>query len=428
MADVRKYTEQIAQAVYGEEVRGSIINAINAMNDEAEEAIEKTDTIPELEADVRSALEATETAIENANTATVEANTATENAAIATGNAIEATENANAAAEAAREIAQAENITYDNTESAIEAENVQDAIDYLVEHGGGGGGGDSTVPSMTYEEYKANYDKYNNKLVNITDHSEKAKADAISFENEGTTMFATNVQDAIVESYDMAKVANDKIYNQKNGAFNDAYTTINDFCQAIQDNTESLKMLTGKIWAKVPADVPKVGEKWCVCEYVCCNPESMSIVFQNDFEPTLYISRFYKTDGIWYLEEITDINKKFDSYYGKDDFPIQFNRTFSDGMDVVERGDTVFINFYGYASEAIPKNQNTKIATLPEKYTPKYTVNGFMQCWGRIDGTIPNRLITIYASRNGDLSVSNYSTNDIETTEYVSGTIILPIY
>lgn len=39
---------------------------------------------------------------------------------------------------------EAKNVTYDNSESEIDAKNVQDAIDYLVEHGGGGGGSSVT--------------------------------------------------------------------------------------------------------------------------------------------------------------------------------------------------------------------------------------------------------------------------------------------
>ena len=34
MADIKRYTDQIAAAVYGEEVRGSIINALNKVNDD----------------------------------------------------------------------------------------------------------------------------------------------------------------------------------------------------------------------------------------------------------------------------------------------------------------------------------------------------------------------------------------------------------
>ena len=34
MANIKEYTDQIASAVYGEEVRGSIINALNKVNDD----------------------------------------------------------------------------------------------------------------------------------------------------------------------------------------------------------------------------------------------------------------------------------------------------------------------------------------------------------------------------------------------------------
>lgn len=34
MADIKQYTDQIANAVYGEEVRGSIINTLNKVSDD----------------------------------------------------------------------------------------------------------------------------------------------------------------------------------------------------------------------------------------------------------------------------------------------------------------------------------------------------------------------------------------------------------
>lgn len=48
MADITKYTDKIASAIYGEEVRGSIINALKASNAESTEAFSKVARAEEL--------------------------------------------------------------------------------------------------------------------------------------------------------------------------------------------------------------------------------------------------------------------------------------------------------------------------------------------------------------------------------------------
>ena len=118
MANIKPYTDQIANAVYGEEVRSSIINALNKVNDDNESYQEIKDEILEAKEDIdlqvsvfdqkvedaRDVTEALETAISNANTAktnlvnaTSTANTAKTNLETATSNANTATANANTA-------------------------------------------------------------------------------------------------------------------------------------------------------------------------------------------------------------------------------------------------------------------------------------------------------------------------------------------
>nr|DAH04306.1 MAG TPA: tail collar fiber protein [Caudoviricetes sp.] len=94
MADIKKYTDQIAQAVYGEEVRSSIINALNKVNDDNNSYQDIKDQIVEakgevdkqvanFDAKVKSAQDATSalnTAISNANTAKSQLTTATSSA------------------------------------------------------------------------------------------------------------------------------------------------------------------------------------------------------------------------------------------------------------------------------------------------------------------------------------------------------------
>lgn len=111
MADIKQYTEQIAQAVYGEEVRSSIINALNKVNDDnnsyqdiKNEIVQAKDDVDEQVANfdvkVASAQSAT-TALENAtataNTAKSQLSSATSTANTAKTNLTNATSTANTA-------------------------------------------------------------------------------------------------------------------------------------------------------------------------------------------------------------------------------------------------------------------------------------------------------------------------------------------
>lgn len=111
MADIKQYTDQIAQAVYGEEVRSSIINALNKVNDDnnsyqdiKNEIVQAKDDVDEqvanFDAKVASAQSAT-TALENAtataNTAKSQLTSATSTANTAKTNLTNATNTANTA-------------------------------------------------------------------------------------------------------------------------------------------------------------------------------------------------------------------------------------------------------------------------------------------------------------------------------------------
>lgn len=111
MADIKQYTDQIAQAVYGEEVRSSIINALNKVNDDnnsyqdiKNEIVQAKDDVDEqvanFDAKVASAQSAT-TALENAtataNTAKSQLTSATSTANTAKTNLTNATNTADTA-------------------------------------------------------------------------------------------------------------------------------------------------------------------------------------------------------------------------------------------------------------------------------------------------------------------------------------------
>ena len=137
MADISAEIAAFQSAVYGEEVRGSMISAIEKINDVAEDA---EDTVGEFSSGFQSAVsscsnaaDAANTAASDANAATATANTAadaaTNAASSATSAASNATAQANAAsqlnttvqqAEAARRAAESARVTAENNRVAAE--------------------------------------------------------------------------------------------------------------------------------------------------------------------------------------------------------------------------------------------------------------------------------------------------------------------
>ena len=111
MANIKPYTDQIAGAVYGEEVRSSIINALTAVNDDNESYAQVKKDILDAKDDVEdyiqtfdakvttanSAKSALETAISNANSAKSQLTSATSTANTAKTNLTNATSTANTA-------------------------------------------------------------------------------------------------------------------------------------------------------------------------------------------------------------------------------------------------------------------------------------------------------------------------------------------
>lgn len=91
MANIKPYTDQISQAVYGEEVRSSIINALNKVNDDnnsyqsiKEQIIEAKDDVDAQVAVFDEKTAAAQTTYDNLVTATNTANTARTNLISAT--------------------------------------------------------------------------------------------------------------------------------------------------------------------------------------------------------------------------------------------------------------------------------------------------------------------------------------------------------
>lgn len=83
MADIKQYTDQIAQAVYGEEVRSSIINALNKVNDDnnsyqdiKNEIVQAKDDVDEQVANFDAKVAFAQSAKTNLTNATATANTA----------------------------------------------------------------------------------------------------------------------------------------------------------------------------------------------------------------------------------------------------------------------------------------------------------------------------------------------------------------
>lgn len=80
MADIKQYTDQIANAVYGEEVRGSIINALNKVNDDNNSYAQIKSDVVAAKDDVSAQVSAFDQKVANAQSATTALTNATNTA------------------------------------------------------------------------------------------------------------------------------------------------------------------------------------------------------------------------------------------------------------------------------------------------------------------------------------------------------------
>lgn len=80
MADIKQYTDQIANAVYGEEVRGSIINALNKVNDDNNSYAQIKSDVVAAKEDVSAQVAAFDQKVANAQSATTALTNATNTA------------------------------------------------------------------------------------------------------------------------------------------------------------------------------------------------------------------------------------------------------------------------------------------------------------------------------------------------------------
>ena len=97
MANIKPYTDQIAKAVYGEEVRSSIINALNKVNDDNDSYQNIKNEIVQAKNNVDNQVATFDSNVETAKKATTDLNTAITNANKAKTDAETATTNANKA-------------------------------------------------------------------------------------------------------------------------------------------------------------------------------------------------------------------------------------------------------------------------------------------------------------------------------------------
>ena len=141
MANIQPYIDQILNAVYGEEVRSSIVNALEKVNDDnnsyadlKKEVIAAKDAVDKDVDAVQQKLNATSTALTNLQNATNTANTAKSNLTNATSTANTAKSNVEAATNAAKTAISNANAAKTNLEKVITSatttqSNLQGVID-----------------------------------------------------------------------------------------------------------------------------------------------------------------------------------------------------------------------------------------------------------------------------------------------------------
>ncbi len=130
MADIQKYLDEIANAVYGEEVRSSLINGLTKVNDDNEsyielkkEVIAAKDAVEDQVATFDGKVTAAQAVVEALQSATSTANTAKSNLAAATSTANKARENLESATSTANSTKAKVETATENANTAISGAN-----------------------------------------------------------------------------------------------------------------------------------------------------------------------------------------------------------------------------------------------------------------------------------------------------------------
>ena len=120
----------------------------------------------------------------------------------------------------------ASDTTYDNTESGLEADNVQEAIDELAQSGGGG-----TAATTTYDNTESGLQSTDvqGAIDELAAGAGGSTATTTTYDNTESGLEAENVQDAIDEVVDKFDVS---------GSGNEIATTIFDTSTSVVANTE----------------------------------------------------------------------------------------------------------------------------------------------------------------------------------------------
>ena len=120
-------------------------------------------------------------------------------------------------------------VLYDDTETNIGVNNVQDAIMHLTKNGGNSGDNCSETIELTQAEYDALGETVNsdNKTYYITDSEEELDASMIAFDDSETELGVHNVQDAINEqNKKIDELLSEPVLLGHGGIVNDSGTSV----------------------------------------------------------------------------------------------------------------------------------------------------------------------------------------------------------
>lgn len=249
MADIKQYTDQIANAVYGEEVRGSIINALNKVNDDNNSYAQIKSDVVAAKDDVSAQVAAFDQKVANAQSATTTltnatntanttkknldasvsaANTAKTNVDSSTSKANTAKSNVDAAVSTANQTITNANTAKSNLDSSIKnASTAQSNVQSTINT--------ANATNTTLKDTTATASTVNSNLNGTISSANNAKTSLQDIINNSDTA-KSNLSGVITQSTDSQKNLNSAVF-----VANDALQSLSSENASAKSNVEELR-------------------------------------------------------------------------------------------------------------------------------------------------------------------------------------------
>lgn len=242
MADIKQYTDQIANAVYGEEVRGSIINALNKVNDDNNSYAQIKSDVVAAKDDVTDQVNAFDQKVENAKTATTALTNATATANTTKSNLDASVSTANTAKSNLDSSTSKANTAKSNVDSAVStasttisnANTAKTNLETTIKN--------ANTAKTNLEGTTSTANSTNTILKDTTSTANTANSNlnnSISSANTAKTNLTNTISGSETERSNLSSVITQATDTQKN--LNSAVSVANDALQSLSSENASAK-------------------------------------------------------------------------------------------------------------------------------------------------------------------------------------------